>query len=86
MLFTSHLDHGLFILPQLTPEEEERRGRRRERNKVAAQKCRDKKSEQAKQLTEVSFRQNIFLQCHRIEKYNLSMSLLLLTSAHIKRI
>ena len=52
--------------PQLTAEEEEKRKLRRERNKVAASKCRMKRKMQVKSLTkvrscEMAFSQDVFL-------------------------
>ena len=46
---------SLSPLMQLTPEEEQRRKLRRERNKVAASKCRMKRKEHVNTLRQVSF-------------------------------
>lgn len=45
-----------FSLMQLTPDEEQRRKLRRERNKVAASKCRVKRKEHVSTLRQVSAR------------------------------
>ena len=45
-----------FPLMQLTPEEEQRRKLRRERNKVAASKCRMKRKEHVNTLRKVGAR------------------------------
>lgn len=47
-------DNSCLFFVQLTAEDEERRKRRRERNKIAASKCRLKKQEKTKNLTQVS--------------------------------
>ena len=44
----------MLILLQLTPEDEEKRRLRRERNRIAAIKCRRKRKESAKVLEEVN--------------------------------
>lgn len=44
----------LFLCAQLTAEDEERRRKRRERNKIAATKCRLKKREKTTNLMQVS--------------------------------
>lgn len=57
----SELFYALTVtLLQLTPEEEERRQLRRERNKLAAAKCRQKRVDQTNQLLAVRTL-NIFL-------------------------
>lgn len=47
-----------FLLAQLTPEEEEKRRVRRERNKLAAAKCRNRRRELTDRLQAVSFSTN----------------------------
>jgi len=51
-LFFLHL--LLYFCPQLTPEEEEKRRVRRERNKLAAAKCRNRRRELTEMLQGVS--------------------------------
>lgn len=45
--------HGPYLLIQLTPEEEEKRRVRRERNKLAAAKCRNRRRELTDRLQAV---------------------------------
>lgn len=49
-----YLPCSIFICPQLTPEEEEKRRVRRERNKLAAAKCRNRRRELTEMLQGVS--------------------------------
>lgn len=60
-----------FPLMQLTPEEEQRRKLRRERNKVAASKCRMKRKEHVNTLRKVGARYIYSLErdCSVVRKY-----------------
>lgn len=49
----------IFLFSQLTREEEERRQLRRQKNKMAAQKCRSKKRKLADCLEDVSYEETI---------------------------
>eukprot|EP00794_Sanderia_malayensis_P020120 gene20120-22092_t len=49
-----HFTMDDYVLSKLTPEEEERRRVRRERNKVAASKCRNKRKEHIRHLMKES--------------------------------
>lgn len=54
VLLHMFLRDSFFPLMQLTPDEEQRRKLRRERNKVAASKCRMKRKEHVNTLRKVS--------------------------------
>ena len=67
----------IFLFSQLTREEEDRRRLRRQKNKLAAQKCRSKKRKLADCLEDVSYVETILktVACHIYMWYKLTIIL-----------
>ncbi len=56
-LQSSEIKISMLLLPQLSPEEEQKKRVRRERNKMAAAKCRNRRQELTNTLQTVSISQ-----------------------------